>query len=640
MRNVMRKADLYFQTTRHLSRKQLIHRMSFIIKKKMIYKLPVIKNNILETENKIPNLVEVGVKFSLEESNIDEIDKLHKLKINDFINRKFTFLNSTFEFPSEINWKEKSMSQLWMYNLHYFDYIKDLSVYAKRSNDKLLYNSIKSIILSWREQNNVIGIGDGWHPYTVSLRLCNFVYCYTVLEEMLNKDEEFRDILYNLIFVHMNFLKNNLEHDVRGNHLFENIRALLTSSLFFYYRSFGQELLFKAEKLMKEELNEQILEDGGHFERTPMYHNIVLKGLMDLAYLYRCSPQNKEPEFIQEKIKKMYGFMISTIHPDNEIALFNDSVFDNAHSPDYIVEYFVPSKNKKKYLTTFDEILKNNQFININSNISQVSSFIARESGYFVSRDSKNYSIIDFGKPCPDYLPAHAHADIFSFELSVNNKRFIVDTGTYEYKAGFLRDYSRSTIAHNTLTYNEENQSEVWGSFRVAARAKVIKEIYKVNSVYNYFAGIHDGYKNKYGLFHKRHFIHVFEEGIVVIDEVISINKIDVSKVESHIHFAPNINIENNIIENIETKDKVEFNLINSINRTKNLEKSYFPEFGKSIPINSMSIRPKNHQKNHLFFGYVLNFKGNIKTELIMNELTLMIKEEKIIKIQLSEKGG
>ena len=75
------------------------------------------------------------------------------------------------------------------------------------------------------------------------------------------------------------------------------------------------------------------------------------------------------------------------------------------------------------------------------------------------------------GRVSPDYLPPHAHADTLAYELWIRDKPVITDSGVFEYTPGAWRDFFRWTRAHNTLVVDGYDQSEVWGSFRVARRA-------------------------------------------------------------------------------------------------------------------------------------------------------------------------
>ena len=60
-----------------------------------------------------------------------------------------------------------------------------------------------------------------------------------------------------------------------------NLKALIFFEVFFPNKHSTQRLkIWKKEYL--HQLKEQILEDGGHYELSPMYHNIILEDLIDL----------------------------------------------------------------------------------------------------------------------------------------------------------------------------------------------------------------------------------------------------------------------------------------------------------------------------------------------------------------------
>ena len=60
-------------------------------------------------------------------------------------------------------------------------------------------------------------------------------------------------------------------------------------------------------------------------------------------------------------------------------------------------------------------------------------------------------AIGDIGNVGPDYIPGHAHADTLSFEMSVFDMRFIVNSGTSVYGLGAERLRQRGTAAHSTV---------------------------------------------------------------------------------------------------------------------------------------------------------------------------------------------
>ena len=95
----------------------------------------------------------------------------------------------------------------------------------------------------------------------------------------------------------------------------------------------------------------------------------------------------------------------------------------------------------------------------------------------------------------PDYLPAHAHADTLSFEMSLFGQRVFVNSGTSCYGQGEERRQERATSAHNTVEINGENSSEVWGGFRVGRRAYPTKPEIREEGDRILISASHDGYK-------------------------------------------------------------------------------------------------------------------------------------------------
>jgi len=95
-----------------------------------------------------------------------------------------------------------------------------------------------------------------------------------------------------------------------------------------------------------------------------------------------------------------------------------------------------------------------------------------KNTGYaVVDLPERSKLIMDIGEVGPDYQPGHAHADTLSFELSLWGQRFIVNSGISCYGQSVLREYQRSTKAHNTACVSGLSSSETWAGFRVARRA-------------------------------------------------------------------------------------------------------------------------------------------------------------------------
>jgi uncharacterized heparinase superfamily protein len=374
-----------------------------------------------------------------------------------------TFLNESRSYQIPINWHEEALeygTRLWKLNLHYMEFLEEVD------NEWFQW-----IIRDWITQNPPYKKGywlDSWNSFALSIRVV--VWMQQLAKRRDQLPDEFIDRVSESIYRQLLFLETNIENDIKGNHLIKNIKALLWGASFFQkdkkvnrWRSLGEKLLFN-------ELEEQVLDDGLHYERSPAYHCQVLA---DLIECYKVLENSSLKERLKECLLKMGEALVGVTHPDGKISLFNDGGLDMAYSPDELIKAlkdlieFAPEKNKKVVL---------------------------EEGGYFGLRKNDNYLLFDAGKIAPDFLPAHGHGDILSFEWSIGEQRIFIDKGVYEYNAGKKRQLSRSTKSHNTVTIGEEDQCEFWHSFRVARRANVTVDYYGFDDGIFKIGAQHDGY--------------------------------------------------------------------------------------------------------------------------------------------------
>ena len=411
-------------------------------------------------------------------------------------NNEFEFLNLTKTFD-KIDWNYKEFGKLWTYNLNYFDYLHQENF---DTNEGLKF--VDDFI------ENIENIKDGLEPYPISLRGINWI---KFLTKYKIKNKKINDSLYAQYYI----LLDNLEYHLLGNHLLENGFSLLWGGIYFN----DEKLLNKSKEILYEELNEQILKDGGHFELSPMYHQIIFFRLLDAINLIKNNSEDEKLlKFLIEKAEKMLSWLNNITFENGEIPLLNDSA--NKIAP--------VSKDLFDYAKE----------LNI-----RVEKLDLKDSGYRKIK-KKNYEcVVDIGNIGPDYIPGHAHADTFNFILNINNKPFIIDTGISTYEANNIRIYERSTKAHNTVEINNTDSSEVWGSFRVANRAKVIK----IEEKPNYIKAMHNGYYKKFGIYHTR--IWKFFEDKMIIKDILNKETNAVFR----LHFHPKISdevIKNKVIVN------------------------------------------------------------------------------------------
>ena len=352
----------------------------------------------------------------------------------------FRFLNVERRIATAQDWNRAEWPKLWLYNAHYFD-----DLVADGAAGRIDWH--RALLALWVAENPP-GSGNGWEPYPTSLRIVNWIK-WALAGNALDADP-----LHSLA-VQARWLRGRLEHHLLGNHLWANAKALTFAGVFFE----GEEAArWRREglALLRRELAEQVLPDGGPFERSPMYHAIVLEDVLDLLQLAQRFPgaiDAADGSDWREAAARMLRWLRVMTHPDGEIALFNDAAFGIAPSFAALAAY------GRELGVAVDE-----------RPLDAVTAL--PESGYVRLEAGPAVLIADVGPIGPDYLPGHAHADTLSFELSLHGRRLLVNGGTSTYEAGAERQRQRGTAAHNTVQVDGADSSEVWAGFRVARRAR------------------------------------------------------------------------------------------------------------------------------------------------------------------------
>jgi len=234
----------------------------------------------------------------------------------------------------------------------------------------------------------------------------------------------------------------------------------------------------------------------------------------------RIAPDAK----LRARIADAVTFLGDICAPDGEIPLFNDAAFGIAAPPGALVAYA-------------QRVLGGDLHSESASRSPHCELIHKPQSGYFGFRHRGDWLLIDCGPIGPDYQPGHAHCDTLSYELALDGKRLIIDSGVYDYEAGARRLASRSTVGHNTVMIDGCEQSEIWGTFRVARRARPVSALLREQPPGCVFEGTHDGYRRLPGApVHRR---RVRYDGAGAIEVTDDISGGGTHQVASRIRLAP-----------------------------------------------------------------------------------------------------
>ena len=469
-------------------------------------------------------------------------------KKNNLKNIKFTFLNETKTLDLPFNWNNQSWNRLWQFNLHYFDWGRNWIDEGLKNNiwSKNIY-MLESLLDQWIKFNP-IGFGDGWHSYTLSLRIKNWIWFFRMFPNLATKKR------IDSLWIQICWLYKHPEKCHGGNHWLENLTTLIIASSQFdnvYAKKIYKESIFLLEK----ELRNQILNDGGHEERSAAYHLLILDRLVEMGFVIQIT--NKErPPWLVNIVKKMNKWAYLITLEKDQIPRFNDSCKDICSDTNVIKEFATSYiENRENLLSGLRRVLsKNNkkEFKKLKDHKNKKLINLA-DTGWILFRAENGWEfIMKCGKSCPNHLPAHAHSDLFSFDIFKNGKPIIAECGTSMYGNNLIREYERSSNAHNVLalTKNNQLQSEklswcepvdVWANFRAGRKANVLKKYFKVYNNSFIISVSHDGFKSIGALYERSIKLSTTENSefeIVVIEKIICKNELIGNQI---FHYGPSI---------------------------------------------------------------------------------------------------
>ena len=548
----LKRAALYWHTIRYLRSEQLFGRVKFRLAKPKIDSRPA-----------------PGLRSAIGPWATPATRNVSMEGPADFV---FLGERGTLEYDG---WDNPERSKLWRYNQHYFD---DLN--ARNSTKRQEWHT--SLVTRWIKENPAPK-GSGWEPYPLSLRIVNWVKWQRAQNSLSTE-------VLDSLAVQARWLTQRIEWHLLGNHLFVNAKALIMAASLFDGREAEAWLKIGAD-ILKREMAVQFLPDGGHFELTPMYHVLAVEDLLDILNALRAvegtwsTQADKLTSDIQSACQAhlpaaLAWFQVMS-HPDDRISFFNDCAFGIAPELSEIRTYATDLGITAKPVGT--EVLTH-----------------LTASGYARLAIGSAVLLVDMASIGPDYLPGHAHADTLSFEMSLFDQRLFVNSGTSLYGIGPERLRQRGTAAHNTVTVEEHDSSEVWSGFRVARRARVSNVAVTEKDGVLTACATHNGYKRlANGPLHTRSW--TLSTGSLSIEDKLS----KFHNAEARYHLHPDVRVSEDGTLILPNGQVVHWD---SDGAPVRFERStWHPEFGKEVP-NQCLVLPLRAGHGTLRITWVQNY--------------------------------
>ncbi|WP_419907035.1 heparinase II/III family protein [Hoeflea sp.] len=236
-----------------------------------------------------------------------------------------------------------------------------------------------------------------------------------------------------------------------------------------------------AAKYLDQEIDRQILADGGHISRNPQVAMTLLADLLPLRQTY-LNLGHTPPKGLVSSIDRMFQALRFFRHVDGTLALFNGCTAQPADRLLSVLRYDESTGDPPR--TT-------------------------PQMNYQRLANHNTVLIADTGAPPAGELSATAHAGCLSFELSSGHHRFIVNAGSPAFYHAEYRRLARATAAHSTLIIDDTSSATISGSSFLGpiltnSPQKVDLERRDEADGRQGFIARHDGYAGLFGLIHER----------------------------------------------------------------------------------------------------------------------------------------
>jgi uncharacterized heparinase superfamily protein len=367
--------------------------------------------------------------------------------------------------PPSLEWADILLGFGWLRHL-------------RAAENNLARANARALVADWMARQGAWN-GLGWRPEIVARRIISWL-CQAPLVLQETDVTFYRRFLRNLTR-QVRYLRRTVSSTRDGLPRLQAIIALTYASLCME----GQARWLKPlSKRLVDELERQVLPDGGHISRNP---GALIELLLDLLPLKQAFAHRNvaPPSALLNAIDRMMPMLRFFRHGDGNFALFNGM---GPTAPELLATVLAYDDARGAPLAN------------------------APHSGYQRLQANGLLVIIDTGRPPPLTVSQQAHAGCLAFEVSSKQNRIVVNCGLPAISRDSWRPVARATPAHSTVSFNGESSAQfaVSSAFRRLFGAPLYSgptEV-PVNRQDRDHALVvrasHDGYAGRFGVLHQR----------------------------------------------------------------------------------------------------------------------------------------
>src|SRR5690554_592626 len=363
----------------------------------------------------------------------------------------------------------------WLKSLHGFRWLRHM----RAADSHLAAANARALVSDWiaLHGNHISGVA--WEPAITAKRIIAWLQHSSVV--LQGAEYPFYRAFLKSLAVQVRYLRSVAREMPDGK---PRLRARVALAFAALSLPVPASALRAATRNLSEELNRQILPDGGHVSRNPSAILEILADLLPLRQTY-ANQAGQAPPALVSAVDRMLPALRFFRHQDGTLARFNGMG-----------------------ITLHDRIaavLRHDDTVG-------APLFHAPYSGYQRLAMGGTTVIADTGAPPEAELSDMANAGCLSFEMSSGRHQFIVNSGIDSLGDEAFRPLARATAAHSTATINDTSQArfalpkgwDEWiGTPLLGGPQNVTSQRIEEPGLQGFTAS-HDGYAARFSLIHER----------------------------------------------------------------------------------------------------------------------------------------
>ncbi len=363
----------------------------------------------------------------------------------------------------------------WQKSLHGFRWLRHM----RAAGTDLAAANARALVADWIAAHGSRISGVGWEPATTAKRIIAWLQHSSVV--LQGAEFVFYRAFLRSLALQIRYLRSVVREMPEGE---GRLRARIALAYAALSLPAPPSALRGATRYLADELERQILPDGGHISRNPMAVMELLADLLPLRQTY-ANQAETPPGALIGAVERMLPALRFFRHADGSLAHFNGMG-----------------------VTIHERIAA----ILRHDDTAGAPLLHAPHSGYERLAMGGTTVIADTGAPPPVELSEAAHAGFLSFELSSGRQLFIVNAGVDSFGADEVRPLGRATAAHSTACIEDTSAARFNHPQRVSGiigaplvdgpRQVRCDRLDQPGS--QRFVAAHDGYLQRFGITHER----------------------------------------------------------------------------------------------------------------------------------------